>query len=819
MSRNRQCDTGIPAGESLSIPGFAGFLRKHRQGCQCHTVLRILSFVGWFGISSFSPADDLPVSSDPTLTITKFAGSDLIKQPTGITFTRDGKLLAIQSNTHFRPDDYDGPKSDQIVWLQDTDGDGVADQRSSFFEADLVATMDIATHPETGAIYIATRNEVLRVWDKDGDGKADPDSVERRLVFLDTTADYPHNGVSGLCFDDNGDLFFGIGENYGADYTLRGSDDSSVSDGGEGGNIWHVTRDGGELRRYATGFWNPFGVCHAPGGHVFATDNDPSGRPPSRLHYVIDGGDYGYQYRYGRSGQHPFISWNGELPGTLPMLHAAGEAPCDVIYHRGHLLVASWADHRIEQYPLTWDQTHFTTERKILVQGGAEFRPVAFAFGPDGALYVSDWVKKDYQLHGHGAVWRIEGWDPELISMPEKESVRVRSSLRQSMKTEDPWSFSRLLSDPSFGSEIGGFPWEELTTTRQKQAHLLAWRLHQPNRDTSGVIAKALADPDPTLRLLALKWICDKKLENYRAEVEAIAADPPSPTLFLAAVTTLARLDGQPVDDKPIQKLIGARLQATDASPKVRRAAFLVLANREKFLSIPDLRSLYADPASDDEFRIDVLLTLLVHANEAGAKAFAKERIEQGNLSDAVRPFAEEVARRAEALPAPSGQAIAGRPLNFDFESWSAFLKKLPAPSPEPQAASAPGRLVFHRHCAGCHRALGFGRQGGPDLSQIGQRGRDHILRSILDPSAEIAPQYEAWKLDLVDGSTRMGFMLGQQGPNHFYGDATGNQFEIYNRDIVTRAQVPVSLMPPGLVMTMTNDEIRDLVSWLASLK
>ncbi|MCB1088741.1 MAG: hypothetical protein KDM63_17020, partial [Verrucomicrobiae bacterium] len=169
--------------------------------------------------SSIQAEIALPKIEDAGVTITKFAGSDLIKHPTGTTFTLDGKLLVIESNTHFRPEDYEGPKSDQIVWLQDTDGDGKADARSVFFETDLVATMDITTHPATGAIYVATRNEILRLWDKDQDGKADTDTIERRLIFLDTTANYPHNGLSGLSFDDSGSLFFGMGENYGADYT------------------------------------------------------------------------------------------------------------------------------------------------------------------------------------------------------------------------------------------------------------------------------------------------------------------------------------------------------------------------------------------------------------------------------------------------------------------------------------------------------------------------------------------------------------------------------------------------------------------------
>lgn len=763
-----------------------------------------------------SPAEPPPTSTDASLRISRFADSELIKHPTGITFTQDGKLLAVESHTHFAPDDYEGPKSDQIVWLQDTDDDGVADQRSIFFEANLVATMDIATHPETGAIYIATRNEVLRVWDRNGDGKADPETVERRLVFLETTADYPHNGVSGLCFDDNGDLFFGIGENYGADYTLRGSDGSSVSDGGEGGNVWHVTRDGGELRRYATGFWNPYGVCHAPGGHVFATDNDPSSRPPSRLHYVIEDGDYGYQYRYGRSGHHPFISWDGELPGALPMLHGSGEAPCDVIHHRGHLLVASWADHRIELYPLTWDKTHFTTEREILVQGGAEFRPVAFAFGPDGALYVSDWVKKDYQLHGHGAVWKIEGWDPETREIPDLYELDYDPFANPF--GADPWVFPteirNAIADDRLPPPAKGNSTQE-PSDRERALFLLTWRKKDP-QDEKGIVGLVINDPDPTVRLLALKWICDEKLEKYRAEVEAVAEEPPTATLFHAAVTTLARLDGLPVDDKPIQRLIGARLQADDASPKVRRAAFEVLADREKYLSIPELETLYSE-ADDDAFRIDLLLTFLVHQNDRGARKFAEKLLQSDTLLDAVRPFAQEVAQRGAARPALSDDAIAGRPTDFDFEDWSEFLSGVQAPDSTLQAS--PGRLAFHRHCASCHRALGFGRQGGPDLTQIGQRGRDHILRSILDPSAEVAPQYEAWQLGLVDGSQRMGFMLGQKGGTHFYGDAAGNQFELYNRDIVTRTQVPVSLMPPGLVMAMTNQEIADLVSWLSALK
>src|SRR5262249_8245875 len=180
------------------------------------------------------------------------------------------------------------------------------------------------------------------------------------------------------------------------------------------------TADGKRLRRVATGFWNPFGVCTDIFGRVFAVDNDPDAMPPCRLLHVVEGGDYGYQFRYGRSGRHPFQSWHGQLPGTLPMASGTGEAPCEVLSYEsdglpseylGHLLVTSWADHRIERYLVKDKGASVAAELQPFVQGGKDFRPVGIAVAPDGSLFVSDWVLSDYQLHGRGAIWHIRWKD------------------------------------------------------------------------------------------------------------------------------------------------------------------------------------------------------------------------------------------------------------------------------------------------------------------------------------------------------------------------------------------------------------------------
>jgi putative membrane-bound dehydrogenase-like protein len=402
----------------------------------CCTVCTLaLSLAG--AAPSASPTTDTPQASDPRIIVERFASAPNIVHPIALDFDARGRLLVIESHTHFRPSNYKGPPADRIRVLEDTDGDGKADRFTTFFEGTR-SSMDLAVHPD-GSVYLATRNEVLRLRDTDGDGKADE---KTRIVFLDTPGDYPHNGLSGLSFDSKGDLYFGMGENLGAGYKLIGADGTTLTGGGEGGNIFWCTADGKGLRRVATGFWNPFGTGRDIFGRLFAVDNDPDAMPPCRLLHVVEGGDYGYQFRYGRSGRHPFQSWNGQLPGTLPMASGTGEAPCEVLSYEsdglpaeyvGDLLVTSWADHRVERYALREHGASVTAERKPFVQGGKDFRPVGLAVAPDGSLFVSDWVLSDYNLHGRGAVWHIRMCEPHKPDRP-KDPRRALLSMHRPLR-------------------------------------------------------------------------------------------------------------------------------------------------------------------------------------------------------------------------------------------------------------------------------------------------------------------------------------------------------------------------------------------------
>ncbi len=372
---------------------------------------------------------EVPTSADPRLEVKLFAAAPDIVHPISLDFDAKGRLLVVESHTHFRPANYTGPKTDRIRMFEDTDGDGKADKITTFYEG-TTFTMDLAVHPD-GSVYVATRNEIIRLRDTKGTGTADE---KTRIAFLDTKGNYPHNGLCGLSFDSRGDLNFGIGENLGEPYKLVGADGTTLTGGGEGGNVYHITADGKKLRRVATGFWNPFGSGRDIFGRLFVVDNDPDASPPCRLLHVVEGGDYGFQFRYGRAGRHPFQAWNGELPGTLPFVAGTGESPCEVISYesdglppeyRGDLLVPAWADHRVERYALKPNGASFTGERKPFIQGGKEFYPSGLTVAPDGSLFVSDWGSRSYPLHGNGAIWHVRMKDAKPTKRPAdpKEAI------------------------------------------------------------------------------------------------------------------------------------------------------------------------------------------------------------------------------------------------------------------------------------------------------------------------------------------------------------------------------------------------------------
>lgn len=145
-------------------------------------MIRHFSLCLLFALPAFAD-DKPPTAADPRLVVEQFAAAPDIVQPIAMDFDSKGRLLVVESHTHFRPAKYTGPKFDRIRMFEDTKGSGKADKITTFFEG-TTHTMDLAVHPD-GSVYIATRNEILRLRDTKGTGVADE---KTRIAFLEQRA-------------------------------------------------------------------------------------------------------------------------------------------------------------------------------------------------------------------------------------------------------------------------------------------------------------------------------------------------------------------------------------------------------------------------------------------------------------------------------------------------------------------------------------------------------------------------------------------------------------------------------------------------------
>ncbi len=474
---------------------------------------------------------DLPPQIEtlqPGVKLTLLAEHPDLVTPTGIDVDEKGNIWLASCHTHFRPQGYVGPEHDEIV-VFDANG---KNRRVFYNKTD--ATMHVEVGPD-GWIYLSERDRILRVKDTNGDGVGD---LEENLATMNTLADYPHNGLSGMAWHPDGGLVFSLGENFGKDWTITGTDGAKVSGRGEGG-VFRCTADGKQMRRIARGFWNPFGLLVRKDGEIFAAENDPGSRPPCRLLNVVEGADYGFQWVYGSAPVHPFVAWNGELRGTLGMVHPSGEGPCAVVELGGGVLIPSWSDHSIDYFPLTRKGAGYTSERIPLVKGSDFFRPTCMAVGPDGAFYMNDWVFSSYPIHGRGRLWKVEidkskaSW-LKTTPDPLNDDARLAQELREGKaKLPTPKLLELARGGDSYLSDaaltaLARLPWtvaelKKLPATDRVWAFVA---LRRADLNDEKWVRAFAAETDPEIRFECLRWIADAVLTKFMPEVEAMLSDP-----------------------------------------------------------------------------------------------------------------------------------------------------------------------------------------------------------------------------------------------------------------------------------------------------
>lgn len=130
------------------------------------------------------------------------------------------------------------------------------------------------------------------------------------------------------------------------------------------------------------------------------------------------------------------------------------------------------------------------------------------------------------------------------------------------------------------------------------------------------------------------------------------------------------------------------------------------------------------------------------------------------------------------------------------------------------------GEQIFTKAiCVSCHTVKETEAQKGPYLGNIAQTyKRPDLAQNILDPNKTIAQGFASEMITLKDGTQQMGFITLEGANEVKLRNIAAQEFTFKTDDIQSRQKLPISMMPPGLMMNFTVLEFASLLDYLESL-
>jgi putative heme-binding domain-containing protein len=130
------------------------------------------------------------------------------------------------------------------------------------------------------------------------------------------------------------------------------------------------------------------------------------------------------------------------------------------------------------------------------------------------------------------------------------------------------------------------------------------------------------------------------------------------------------------------------------------------------------------------------------------------------------------------------------------------------------------GQNLYHAtSCAKCHRIGGEGGAVGPDLSTAGKKfSVEDMLTAIIEPSKTISDQYGSQQLLTTDGQVLLGRAV-EIGDEYyvFTVDVDAKPVIVKKSDVESVVSSKVSQMPIGLIDSLNENELRDLMAYIMS--
>lgn len=499
-------------------------------------------------------------------------------------------------------------EKDNVFRLEDLNDDGVADQSQLVVddfnnEVDDVAGGVLADGDD---LYVAIAPDLWKMKDKNGDGIADEKTSLSHGYGIHIG--FSGHGMSGVEMGPDGRIYWQIG-----DIGFNGTGpDGQKWEHPNSGVIARSNPDGSDFEVFAYGNRNTHEFVFDEYANLISEDND--GDHPGekeRLVYVVNGADIGWRsnWQYGKyrdplnnnykvwMDEKMYLPrWEGQAAYITPCISNFVSGPAGMVYNPGTALspeykntffiaefVGSPFSSGIHSFKLNPRGASFELGDHKKVLGGV--LPTGLDFGPDGALYVADWIE-GWDTHKYGRIWKLD--DKNAAGSAIRKEVKELLAADFSKRKEA--DLGALLKNPDMRVRMkaqfelvkrGEKGAEVLKQSLQSKDHQLSrvhaiWGISQlarKDKQYAAALLPALKDSDPEIRAQAAKWLGDIKYREAGAALVPVLKDTASRARFFAA-EALGRIQYEPA----IQPIISMLEQNNDVDAYLRHAGSLALA-------------------------------------------------------------------------------------------------------------------------------------------------------------------------------------------------------------------------------------------------
>ncbi|MCF0074520.1 HEAT repeat domain-containing protein [Dyadobacter sp. CY261] len=567
-------------------------------------------------------------------------------------------------------------EKDEVWRIEDTDNDGIADVSMRILDDFFDEVSDVAGGLLVRAkdMFVTIAPDVWRLRDTNGDGVMDQKTSISHGYGVHIG--FSGHGMSNPIEGPDGRIYWNIGD-IGANITTA---EGVKHEHPNSGIIARSNPDGSDFEIFAHGLRNTHEFVFDEYGNLISSDNDGDHPGESeRLVHVVEGSDAGWRsnWQYGKYTDPKNNSykvwmdeklfkprWEGQAAYIIPPIQNFHNGPTGMQYNPGTALGKEWknkfflvefvgnpARSPIWSFGLKPKGASFVLDGEKNILTG--ILPTGIRFGPDGALYVADWIN-GWDTKNYGRVWKLDVTDDKNDLKVVRTETKRLMQLDYTKQSDDAllpllsYEDMRIRQKAQFELASRGAKGAAVLSKAIAQTGNQFGRIHgiwgmgqltRQDKAYANVLMTLLKDSDEEIAVQAAKVLGDAKIAEAGPMLIPMLKSKNPRAQFYAAQAL-----GRIADKNAVQPLIDMVKANKDEDVYLRHAGVLALSRIGEVAPIVALAN-----SPEKSLRIAGVLVLRRMKNEQ-ISLFLKDKDEY-IVAEAARGINDDLSIPA-ALPA-----------------------------------------------------------------------------------------------------------------------------------------------------------------------